>query len=46
MKRWRWNHRASFKAQVASTVVKGDSTLVELADQFNVHPTQITDPKQ
>lgn len=46
MKRTRRNHRATFKAQVALAAVKGDKTLAELAEQFRVHPTQITEWKQ
>ena len=46
MKRTRRNHGATFKAQVALAAVKGDKTLAELADQFRVHPTQITEWKQ
>ena len=42
MKRTRRNHGAAFKAQVALAAVKGDKTLAELAEQFSVHPTQIT----
>ena len=42
MKRTRRNHGAAFKAQVALAAVKGDRTLAELAEQFRVHPTQIT----
>ena len=46
MKSTRRNHGATFKAQVALAAVKGDKTLAELAEQFRVHPTQITDWKQ
>jgi transposase-like protein len=46
MKNTRRNHGATFKAQVALAAVKGDKTLAELADQFRVHPTQITEWKQ
>lgn len=46
MKRTRRNHGATFKAQVALAALKGDKTLTELAEQFRVHPTQITDWKQ
>jgi hypothetical protein len=46
MKRPRRNHGAAFKAQVALAAVKGDKTLAELAEQFSVHPTQITEWKQ
>ena len=46
MKRTRRNHGAAFKAQVAFAACKGDKTLAELATQFGVHPTQITEWKQ
>jgi transposase len=46
MRRTRRNHGATFKAQVALAAVKGDKTVAELAEQFSVHPTQITDWKQ
>ena len=42
MRRTRRNHGAAFKAQVALAAGKGDKTLAELAEQFGVHPTQIT----
>lgn len=41
-KRPRRNHTAAFKAKVALAAVKGDKTLAELAQQFDVHPNQIT----
>jgi len=46
MKRTRRNHGATFKAQVALAAGKGDKTLAELAEQFQVHPMQITEWKQ
>ena len=46
MKRTRRNHGAAFKAQVAVAAINGDKTLAELAEQFSVHPTQITEWKQ
>lgn len=46
MKRTRRNHGAAFKAQVALAACKGDKTLAELAEQFRVHSTQITEWKQ
>ena len=41
-KRTHWNHSPAFKAEVALAAVKGEKTLAELAQQFDVHPNQIT----
>jgi transposase-like protein len=38
----RRNHTPAFKAKVALAAIKGDRTVAELAEQFDVHPTQIT----
>ena len=46
MKRTRRNHSAAFKARVALAAARGDRTLAELADQYQVHPTQIQDWKR
>ena len=44
-RRTRRNHTAAFKAKVALAAVKGDRTLAELAQFFDVHSNQITDWK-
>ena len=41
-RRPRRNHTPAFKAKVALAAIKGDRTLIQLAEQFDVHPNQIT----
>src|SRR5246127_2303441 len=41
-KRPRRNHSPAFKAKVALAAVKGDRTIAQLAEHFDVHPNQIT----
>ena len=38
----RRNHTPAFKAKVALAAIKGDRTLAQLSEQFDVHPNQIT----
>jgi transposase len=45
-KRKRRNHSPAFKAKVALAAIRGDRTLAELAEQFDVHPNQIQDWKK
>ena len=45
-RRKRRNHSPAFKAKVALAAVKGERTLAELAEQFEVHPNQIQDWKR
>jgi transposase len=40
-RRPRRNHSPAFKAKVALAAVRGEQTLTELAQQFDVHPNQI-----
>ena len=44
-RRARRNHTPAFKAKVALAAVKGEKTLAELAQLFDVHPNQITNWK-
>jgi transposase-like protein len=41
-RRPRRNHTAAFNAKVALAAIKGEKTLAELAEQFDIHPNQIT----
>ena len=41
-RRPRRNHTPAFKAKVAIAAIKGDRTIVQIAEQFDVHPNQIT----
>ena len=45
-RRKRRDHSSAFKAKVALAGVKGERTLAELAEQFDVHPNQIQDWKK
>jgi transposase len=41
-RRPRRNHTPGFKAKVALAAIKGDRTITQLAEHFDVHPNQIT----
>ena len=41
-RRPRRNHTPAFRAKVAIAAIKGERTLAQLAEQFDVHPSQIT----
>lgn len=38
----RRTHSPAFKAKVALAAMRGEKTLAELAQQFDIHPNQIT----
>ena len=41
-RRPRRNHTPAFKAKVAMAAIKGDKTIAQLTEQFDVHANQIT----
>lgn len=41
-RRPRRNHSAAFKAKVAIAAIKGERTIAQIAEQFDVHPNQVT----
>ena len=45
-KRTRRNHSPAFKAKVALAAIKGERTIAQLADQFDIHVSQITTWKE
>ena len=45
-KRTRRNHSSTFKAKVALAALKGDKTITQIADQFDVHASQIAQWKE
>ena len=45
-KRPRRNHTAVFKAKAALEALKGEKTIIELAERYQVHPNQITEWKK
>ena len=46
MRRKRRNHLPGFKAKVALAALKGDKTLAELAEKYDLHQNQIQDWKK
>jgi len=42
----RRNHSPAFKAKVAVAAIRGDRTVAQIAQQFNVHPNQIQNWKK
>lgn len=45
-KRTRRNHSSAFKAKVAVAALRGDKTVAEIAQQYEVHPNQVTEWKR
>lgn len=45
-KRTRRNHSPALKAKVALAAIRGDKTLSELAQEYDVHANQVTDWKR
>jgi transposase len=41
-RRPRRNHSPAFKAKVAIAAIKGERTIAQIAEQFDVHPNQVT----
>jgi transposase-like protein len=45
-RRPRRNHSPAFKARVALAALRGDKTMAELSQEYEVHASQITDWKR
>jgi hypothetical protein len=41
-RRQRRHHSPAFKAKVAIAAIKGERTITQIAEQFDVHPNQVT----
>ena len=41
-RRPRRNHSPAFKAKVAIAAIKGERTIAQIAEQFDVYPNQVT----
>ena len=46
MRRPRRNHSPEFKAKVALEAIKGELTMAQMVEKFDVHANQITDWKK
>ena len=46
MKPMRKQHSKEFKAKVALTAIKGEQTIQEIAQKYEVHPNQVTQWKK
>ncbi len=46
MARKRRKHRGQFKFKVALAAAKGDRTINEIASEYNLHPTQVSNWKK
>ena len=45
-KKTRRNHSPAFKSKVALAALKGEKTIAQLADQFGIHVSQVSDWKE
>jgi len=45
-KKLRRNHSPGFKAKVALEAIRGQQTLSEMSERFQIHPNQITEWKK
>ena len=45
-KKTRRNHSPAFKSKVALAALRGEKTIAQLADQFGIHVSQVSDWKE